>query len=50
MDDIEILKSETAEKPTLIAIVSLRRGEAVGAEELLTMLRACDAVIRAEEM
>lgn len=50
VDDIEIIKPETAEKPTLIAIVSLRRGEAVGAEELLTMLRTHDVVISAEEM
>ena len=50
VDDIEIIKPETAEKPSLIALVSLRRGEAVGAEELLAMLRAHDVVISAEEM
>ena len=50
VDDMEIIKSETAEKPSLIAIVSLHRGEAAGAEELLTMLRSLDTVISAEEM
>lgn len=50
VDDMEIIKPETVEKPSLIAIVSLRRGEAAGAEELLTMLRSLDTVISAEEM
>ncbi len=49
-EDVDIIKPETAEKPSLIAFVTLRSGEAVSSEDVLTMLRALDAVLCAEEM
>ena len=49
-EDVDIIKPETAEKPSLIAFVTLRSSEAVSSEDVLTMLRALDAVLCAEEM
>ena len=49
-EDVDIIKPETAEKPSLIAFVTLRSGEAVSSEDVLTMLRGLDAVLCAEEM
>lgn len=49
-EDVDIIKPETAEKPSLIALITLRSGEAVSSEDVLTMLRALDAVLCAEEM
>ena len=49
-EDVDIIKPETAEKPSLIAFVTLRSSEAVSSEDVLTMLRGLDAVLCAEEM
>ena len=49
-EDVDIIKPETAEKPSLIAFVTLRSSEAVSSEDVLTMLRDLDAVLCAEEM
>ena len=49
-EDVDIIKPEMAEKPSLIAFVTLRSSEAVSSEDVLTMLRALDAVLCAEEM
>ena len=49
-EDVDIIKPETSEKPSLIAFVTLRSSEAVSSEDVLTMLRALDAVLCAEEM
>lgn len=49
-EDIEVIKPETAEKPSLIAFVTLHSGEAVSSEDVLTALRALEGVLRAEEM
>ena len=49
-EDVDIIKPETAEKPSLIAFITLRSSEAVSSEDVLTMLRGLDAVLCAEEM
>ena len=49
-EDVDIIKPETAGKPSLIAFVTLRSSEAVSSEDVLTMLRVLDAVLCAEEM
>ncbi|MDO4811672.1 MAG: MgtC/SapB family protein [Eubacteriales bacterium] len=50
VEDIDIIKSETAEKPSLIVFASLRGQKPVHAEDVLTMLRSLDSVLCAEEM
>lgn len=49
-EDVDIIKPETAEKPTVIAFATLHSSEPVNPEEVLTILRSLDAVLCAEKM
>ena len=49
-EDMDVIKPETAEKPSLAVIITLRRSDAASTEDLLVMLRSLSGVVSAEEM